>query len=69
MALRSFVKEVPEQPDKCELVKAMLSIAPALRFESMAEGVETPEQTKYLTTHGCRLARGYLFGKAPSMQT
>jgi len=60
---RSFVKDIPKQRDKCELVKAILSIAAALRLESVAEGVETPEQAEYLKTHGCRLAQGYLFGK------
>jgi len=60
---RSFVQGVPVQRDKCELVKAMLSIAAALRLETVAEGVETEEQAAYLMAHGCRLAQGYLFGK------
>ena len=60
---RSFVNGIPEQRDKRELAKAMLSIAAALRLESVAEGVETPEQAQYLMAHGCRLAQGYLFGK------
>jgi EAL domain-containing protein (putative c-di-GMP-specific phosphodiesterase class I) len=60
---RSFVHDVPAQRDKSELVKAMLSIAAALRLETVAEGVETAEQAAYLTAYGCRLAQGYLFGK------
>lgn len=60
---RSFVNEIPAQKNKCELVKAMLSIASALHLESVAEGVETIEQAEYLMAHGCRLAQGYLFGK------
>ncbi|SFV08015.1 EAL domain-containing protein [Pseudoduganella namucuonensis] len=60
---RSFVHDVPEQRDKCELVKAILSIAAALRLETVAEGVETAAQAEYLMAHGCRLAQGYLFGK------
>ncbi|WP_229507242.1 EAL domain-containing protein [Pseudoduganella rivuli] len=60
---RSFVQGVPAERDKCELVKAMLSIAAALRLETVAEGVETAEQAEYLMAHGCRLAQGYLFGK------
>jgi PAS domain S-box-containing protein len=60
---RSFVHDVPERRDKCELVKAMLSIAAALRLETVAEGVETAAQAEYLMAHGCRLAQGYLFGK------
>jgi diguanylate cyclase (GGDEF)-like protein/PAS domain S-box-containing protein len=60
---RSFVNEIPAQRDKSELVKAMLSIASALHLETVAEGVETPEQAEYLTALGCRLAQGYLFGR------
>jgi diguanylate cyclase (GGDEF)-like protein/PAS domain S-box-containing protein len=60
---RSFVHDVPMQRDKCELIKAMLSIAAALRLETVAEGVETAAQAEYLMAHGCRLAQGYLFGK------
>jgi len=60
---RSFVSGIPEQRSKCELVKAMLSIAVALGLESVAEGVETSAQAEYLLAHGCRLAQGYLFGK------
>jgi diguanylate cyclase (GGDEF)-like protein len=60
---RSFVNGMTEQRDKRELVKAMLSIASALRIESVAEGVETLQQAEYLLARGCRVAQGYLFGK------
>jgi len=60
---RSFVKDISERREKRELVKAILSIAGALRLESVAEGVETPDQAKFLTAHGCQLAQGYLYGK------
>ena len=60
---RSFVRDIPGEQDKSELVKAMISIANALQLELVAEGVETGEQTDYLSAHGCRIAQGYLFGK------
>jgi len=60
---RSFVCDVPDDRSKSELVKAMLSIAGALRLESVAEGVETEQQADYLAEHGCCHAQGYLFGK------
>ncbi|MDF9392192.1 MULTISPECIES: sensor domain-containing protein [Methylococcus] len=59
---RSFVHGVPTDRRRLELVKAMISIAQALRLEVLAEGVETPQQAVYLQAHGCRLAQGYLFG-------
>jgi diguanylate cyclase (GGDEF)-like protein/PAS domain S-box-containing protein len=60
---RSFIRDIPHQRNKNELVKAMLSITTALHLESVAEGVETMEQAEYLLAQGCRFAQGYLFGK------
>jgi diguanylate cyclase (GGDEF)-like protein len=60
---RSFVGGVPGDRSKSELVKAMLSIAAALRLETVAEGVESEQQADYLARHGCRHAQGYLYGK------
>lgn len=63
---RSFVRDIPADQDKSELVKAMISISQALHLELVAEGVETYEQADYLKTHGCLIAQGYLFGKPMS---
>jgi diguanylate cyclase (GGDEF)-like protein/PAS domain S-box-containing protein len=60
---QSFVRDIPHERGKCELVKAMLAIGTALQFDVVAEGVETEAQAHYLMEHGCRLAQGYLFGK------
>ena len=59
---RSFVRDIPENRDKCELVKAILSFSAALRLETVAEGVETMAQAGYLMAFGCRFAQGYLYG-------
>ncbi|MEW6038841.1 MAG: EAL domain-containing protein [Pseudomonadota bacterium] len=59
---RSFVRGIPSDRRKSEVVKAMISIAHALSLEILAEGVETPQQAVYLQAHGCRLAQGHLFG-------
>jgi len=60
---RSFVRDIPADPEKSELVKAIVSIAHALNLELVAEGVETVEQAEYLNRQGCPLAQGYLYGK------
>jgi len=60
---QSFVRDIPADLDKSELVKAMIFIAQALHLELVAEGVETLEQADYLSRHGCLSAQGYLFGK------
>jgi diguanylate cyclase (GGDEF)-like protein len=59
---RSFVSDIPQDRDKSELVKAILSIAAALRLQVIAEGVETNDQVDYLLEHGCWCVQGYLFG-------
>jgi diguanylate cyclase (GGDEF)-like protein len=59
---RSFVSDIPQDSDKSELVKAILSMAAALRLQVIAEGVETAAQVDYLKAHGCRFVQGYLFG-------
>jgi diguanylate cyclase (GGDEF)-like protein/PAS domain S-box-containing protein len=60
---RSFVKDIPHDHHKTELVKVMISIAHVLDMELVAEGVETQEQADSLLVNGCILAQGYLFGK------
>ena len=60
---QSFVRDIPGDQDKAELVKAMIFIAQALHLELVAEGVETREQADYLNKHGCLSAQGYLFGR------
>jgi diguanylate cyclase (GGDEF)-like protein len=63
---RSFVRDIPNNQERAELVKAMISIAQALHMELIAEGVETREQADYLHLHGCLMGQGYLFGKPMS---
>jgi EAL domain-containing protein (putative c-di-GMP-specific phosphodiesterase class I) len=60
---RSFVRDIPDNEDKAELVKAMISIAQALHLTLVAEGVETEAQSNYLLANGCSVAQGYLYGK------
>ncbi|MBL6985503.1 MAG: EAL domain-containing protein [Methylobacter sp.] len=60
---QSFVRDIPSDQDKSELVRAMIFIAQALHLELVAEGVETREQADYLSMHGCHAVQGYLFGK------
>lgn len=60
---RSFVQDIPNNHEKTELVKVMISIAQVLKMELVAEGVETQEQADCLLTNGCAIAQGYLFGR------
>ncbi len=60
---RSFVKDIPHDHDKTELIKVMISISQVLDMELVAEGVETQEQANCLLSNGCVIGQGYLFGK------
>jgi diguanylate cyclase (GGDEF)-like protein/PAS domain S-box-containing protein len=58
---RSFVLGVHERTEDTEIVRAIVSLAAALRLGVVAEGVETEEQAAALRALGCTLAQGYLF--------
>ncbi len=60
---RSFVQDIPNNHEKTELVKVMISIAQVLKMELVAEGVETQEQADCLLSNNCPIVQGYLFGK------
>ncbi len=63
---RSFVRDLPQDAASCRLVDAMLSMAAAVNKRVTAEGIETPEQLRYLTQAGCGSLQGYLLGKPMS---
>ena len=60
---RSFVRDVPDDPDDCVLVRAVLGLAQALEIEVVAEGVETEAQRAFLLGEACTSQQGYLFAK------
>lgn len=60
---KSFVAGTPTSAESCEIVKAVIALARALKLEVIAEGVETREQRAFLESCGCDEAQGYLFGR------
>ncbi|WP_324779615.1 EAL domain-containing protein [Thiobacillus sedimenti] len=58
---KSFVQDVPRDPNDVALVETILSMARHLRFEVVAEGVETEAQLAFLVDQGCRYFQGYFF--------
>jgi diguanylate cyclase (GGDEF)-like protein/PAS domain S-box-containing protein len=60
---RSFVQELPHDPDSCALVNGLLRMAAGLGLDVVAEGVETPEQALWLRQQRCPYVQGYHFGR------
>ena len=60
---RSFVSDITSDPDDAAIVASIISLAHNLRLQVIAEGVETPEQLKYLRSEGCDQMQGYYFSK------
>lgn len=61
---RSFVQELPRNTDDVAITKAIISLAKSLGLSIVAEGVETLEQVRFLSEHGCNLVQGHLLGQA-----
>ncbi len=60
---RSFIGRIGENRKSREIVRLALDIASTLELETVAEGVETPEQMDFLIENGCRSVQGYLTGQ------
>jgi len=57
---RSFVRDLECEVD-ASIVQAIISLAHSLRLKVVAEGVETPDQLKFLRSLGCDQYQGFHF--------
>jgi EAL domain-containing protein (putative c-di-GMP-specific phosphodiesterase class I) len=65
---RSFIRDVPTDPDDAAITAAIVRLAHSLHLEVVAEGVETREQLAFLRDRGCDEAQGYYFCKPVSSE-
>ncbi len=61
---RSFVTDLPTNPDDMAITRAVIAMAHQLKMEVVAEGVETMPQLEFLAQQKCEYAQGWLFSKA-----
>ena len=60
---QSFVADVAEDSQARGIIRAILSLAAGLEMAVTAEGVETVDQLRILSTEGCRELQGYLISR------
>jgi EAL domain-containing protein (putative c-di-GMP-specific phosphodiesterase class I) len=60
---QSFVSSMLGQPRNMEIVRAIVGLAKGLGLQTVAEGIEEPEQAARLREIGCDYGQGYLYSR------
>ncbi|CAN7507758.1 EAL domain-containing protein [Acidovorax sp. LjRoot74] len=60
---KSFVRDVTTNTNDASIVRAVIALGQGLGISVIAEGVETPAQRDFLSSHGCEHFQGYLYGR------
>ena len=61
---RSFIRDIVLAPNNRRLVEAIIAMAHGLDLVTIAEGVETEEQSKLMIELGCDMVQGYFYSEA-----
>jgi EAL domain-containing protein (putative c-di-GMP-specific phosphodiesterase class I) len=59
----SFIREITVDPDTASIVTAIIAMAHTLNLKTIAEGIETEEQWKFLRLLRCDMGQGFYFSK------
>ncbi len=60
---QSFVRDIVDDPEDAAIVRAIISMARALKLQVVAEGVENEEVARVLSLYHCHEAQGYHFAR------
>ena len=59
----SFIRDLTTDPDTASIITAIIAMAHSLKIKTIAEGVETEEQWKFLRLLRCDTIQGFYFHK------
>ena len=65
---RTFVEAMSNDAESDTIVRALVGLGSGLGLEVTADGVNSEEQRRLLTTHGCHQAQGTYYGDALSAE-
>ncbi|EXJ13152.1 MULTISPECIES: EAL domain-containing protein [Nitrincola] len=65
---KAFVSSIKDGNKHVGIIKSMIQIGQNLGLNVTAEGVETPEELRFLIEHGCQDIQGYLYSRPLSAQ-
>jgi diguanylate cyclase (GGDEF)-like protein len=63
---QSFISDLGDERDARAIIGAVASLGAGLNKVVVAEGIETEEQMKLVTSQGCHEGQGFLFGRPMS---
>jgi EAL domain-containing protein (putative c-di-GMP-specific phosphodiesterase class I) len=61
-----LIRHIDTDPYKAFITQKLVEIAQKLRIQTVAEGIETPEELRWARTHGVDFVQGYLVARPQS---
>ena len=66
---RSFINQIQSEQHKHQIVETIAALGKQLDLDTIAEGIETPQQLEQLQRLGYKFGQGYLFSKPLSQES